>query len=245
MENIYLSLGCSLSRMPGWYDDFNNNLNEKLNLYPLAEGSSSNLTQVYKLKNHILNLNLLNKLDKVVLLWQLTSPQRKTGVIDDIPSNQIYKKHYKHNINGNIFLDFFNIETAIFKSKCIGLLDNNMYLKQHNFSIEAEFEQLIFDIMLFSKLVKKIVIWYGWKNLYDQNKLEKINSMFRKNNNIYLIEPNNSIIDWCRENNLNFLDSGHPSEESSARWGETILLPIIKKIENKDLFLKKNPTNTI
>lgn len=244
MENIYLSLGCSLSQMQGWYDDFNNNLNIKLNLYPLAEGASSNLTQVHKLKNYIINLNLLNQLDKVVLLWQLTAPARKTGVIDDIPSNQIYKKYYKHDINGKNFSDFFNIETAIFKSKCIGLLSNNTYLKNNNFSIEAEFEQVIFDIILFSKLVKKIVIWYGWKDLYDQNKLEKINTMFRKNKNICLIEPNNSILDWCRANNLEFLDSRHPTAESSSKWGETVLLPIIKKIENKNLFLKK-PTTTI
>jgi hypothetical protein len=221
MNNIYLSLGCSLTSIPGWVDHFNEDLQMKV--YPLSEGASSNITQVHKLKNWIVKDNLFDKLDRVVLLWQITAPSRFGTIVDNNEYNQKYKKFINH-------IEFFDHETAIFGDNCIGLLSNSEFLKKTEFSVDAYFEQFIIDILIFSRLVKKIVIWYGWKDMYDHDRLEKINNIFKDNKKIHLIDMEDSIVDWCRNRKLSFFDEGHPSKESSIEWGKNILLPVVKKI---------------
>lgn len=216
-----MSLGCSLTSIPGWVDYFNEDL--KMNVYPLAEGASSNIAQTYKLKNWIIESDLLDKLHRVVLLWQITAPSRFGTIIDNTNHNPKHREFAGHR-------DFFDHKTAIFKDQCIGLLSHSKSLKNVEFSVDAYFEQFIIDILIFSKLVKKIVIWYGWKDLYEESRLKKVNNIFENNKKIHLIDIEDSIADWCRNKKLSFFDEGHPSKESSIEWGKNILLPVIKQI---------------
>ena len=225
MENIFISLGCSLTAIPGWVDDFNDRLGMKI--FPLAEGASSNITQVYKLKNHLIEHNLLDKMHRVVLLWQITSPQRHGLLLDDNPDNEKFQNSYNCAGTNFSFTDYYRYQSALFKDRCIGLLSNNRALDKNTMSTDAYFEQFIADILIFSKLVKKIIVWYGWENIYDEDRKKKIVKLF-ENNGIEFIEP---IVDYCKKNNLPFFfDEDHPTKESSIKWGQNILLPKIKDI---------------
>lgn len=219
METKYISLGCSLTSIPGWVDYFNDELNMKV--MPLAEGASGNMAQVHKLKNHIMQHNLFTKLKHTVLLWQVTGPSRMSGLLDDVSINNNYKNRYDRG-----YTDFYQYNSAIFNDPVLGLLSNNPYFENDKQSVDANFEQFVFDIIVLSKLVKKIVLWYGWRDIYDQNRLSKVNKLFIENH-IKIIEP---ISDYCLNNNLPTSDGMHPSKESSIIWGKNILLPVLKDI---------------
>jgi hypothetical protein len=231
MPEKFIALGCSLTAVVGWTRYFSQEL--KLDLVDLSEGSSSNLSQIIKLKNYLLSANMLDKLANVVLLWQVTSPGRSTSIIEKSFGSKPYRNSHPFPGHQDV-RDFFTYNLKFDKKEVMGLLSHNPYfddpcMKLH--SLDAQFEQVIFDIVLLSKLVKRTVIWYGWKDLDRKDRLRDINSFLAQQDNITLLPMEHSIVDWCRANNLEFFDDGeHPKSKSSIQWGKQILLPVLQKI---------------
>ena len=231
MSHTFIALGCSCTAVVGWTKHFREEL--QLNLIDLSEGSSSNLSQIIKLKNYLLNSNLIDKLDQVVLLWQITSPSRKTGVLEKSITSNPYQNSYAFPGHED-YRDYFTYNLKFDQREVVGLLSHNPFFEDKKFNLystDAQFEQTIFDIVILSKLVKHTVIWYGWKDLDTPARLENINNFLNQQKNISLIPMHNSFIDWCREKKLEFhADGEHPNAKSSIEWGKQILLPTLQKI---------------
>ena len=231
MPEKFIALGCSLTAVVGWTRYFSQDL--KLDLVDLSEGSSSNLSQIIKLKNYLLTANMLDKLDNIVLLWQITSPGRSTCVIEKSFDSKSYQNSYPFPGHEDV-RDFFTYNLKFNKKEVIGLLSHNPFFNDPHMrlhSLDAQFEQVMFDIVLLSKLVKHTVIWYGWKDLDHKDRLKDINSFLTQQNNMTLVPMEHSIVDWCRDNKLEFFDDGeHPKSKSSIQWGKQILLPVLQKI---------------
>ena len=220
MASKFIALGCSMTSIPGWVDYCNEDLN--MQVYNLAEGASGNQTQVFRLKNYLLENKLFDKMKDIVLLWQITGPNRSSALLDNVESNKKYK-----NVWGNGYRDFFEYESAIFKDPVLGILSNNKHIERFNQSFDANFEQFVADVLIFSKLVKKIILWYGWKDLYDQERLEQINKLFMSHDIQIVEEP---VLDYCKNHNLPFRDDMHPTKESSINWAKNNLLPVVRAL---------------
>lgn len=231
MSEKFIALGCSLTAVVGWTRYFSRDL--KLDLVDLSEGASSNLSQIIKLKNYLLTADMLDRLGNIVLLWQITNPGRPTCVIENSFNSKSYQNFYQYpgHEDGR---DFFTYNLKFNKKEVIGLLSHNPFFDNPHMrlhSSDAQFEQVIFDIVLLSKLVKHTVIWYGWKDLDNADRLKDLNAFLTQQNNVTLVPMEHSIVDWCRDNNLDFfLDGEHPTSESSVQWGKQILLPVLQKI---------------
>ena len=194
MSHTFFALGCSCTAVVGWTKHFREEL--QLNLIDLSEGSSSNLSQIIKLKNYLLNSNLIDKLDQVVLLWQITSPARKTGVLEKSIASNPYQNSYAFPGHED-YRDYFTYNLKFDQREVVGLLSHNPFFEDKKFNLystDAQFEQTIFDIVILSKLVKHTVIWYGWKDLDTPARLENINNVLNQQKNkirqVFIIQNN-------------------------------------------------------
>lgn len=94
---------------------------------------------------------------------------------------------------------------------------------------EAEvFQELIFMFSIIQKLGAKLLILRGKDDYIKNNHWENM-KLFLLEKNINFI--NESLVDWCRQNNLEFMiDNYHPTSTSSNIYTKEILMPKLKEL---------------
>lgn len=225
----FVSLGCSLTEQFGYIDYFNSKYN--LKIHNIAEAAGSNGLQVLRL-NNLLYKGLVGK--NTTLIWQITSLDRHF---------QLFNEKF---VDPDVFVDSqkaskppFTIEEIVpFNVTGINPLCHSLYWRHKNeFIFKLNLQNILCEIFKYSKIVKNIILHFGWADLLGLTKSEFDNAMVLINScpNITVIPVYKSIVDWCKSNNMPFeKDDWHPTRHSYEVWGQNILEPILIK-EIKDV----------
>jgi hypothetical protein len=220
----FVALGCSLTAQDGFISYFNKKYN--LDIKNLAEGAGSNGLQMFRL-NNLLYQNLVD--NNTTLLWQVTGPDRAFQLIDTryITDENIFKP------SPNTGRFSYTKETIYpFNVISINPLSNNLYWKDKDKNYKLNLQTVFCDVYKWSKIVKNIILYFGWSDLLDLSKDDVNNAMslIRSCDNITILDLPYSVVDWCKSRNLQFEeDKWHPTQESYEIWGSHVLEPLLEK----------------
>jgi hypothetical protein len=218
-----ICLGCSLTHMPGLKEK--TALLSNLGLVNLSQGSGSNMLQVHRLQEYI----LYNKISgDDIVLWQITADSRNGlrlpssySEAEQTKQTQLKvftpkKRHHYIESSLNIFdgeprLDILCNSSILHKHHILDLFDANQ-----------QTQTLLATIILLHKIHPRLLVFFGWDQVLT-NANKKTFLSFLDKHAISYIEQ--SYINWVRQYNGEFIDSGHPTSE----WGELFARHVIVK----------------
>jgi hypothetical protein len=215
----YVALGCSLTAQDGFINYINQTYN--LEIENLAVSAGSNGLQMHRLNNLLVDGSIG---EETTLLWQITSPQRPFDIHAEVD------EEFK---NGTPFIGFFDWipeKINLYNSQSTVLLCNTKYYRNTNTNINFNMQTLCCDLYKWSKIVKKIIVYFGWNSLVDESKIQSFLNPLKNLHNVEILNSDLSIVDWCKTQKLHFDDSIHPTKESYIQWGKQVLVPTIFKI---------------
>jgi hypothetical protein len=200
-------------------------LSELLNIknLSLAQSAGSNGLQIAKFHEYILQHAIDN--DDIVL-WQITSASRKfTRVyphlhtlkqVEEIQKNIFDPMNRYHYIKNS-----FNVFDQVSR---IDLLCNSPGNSSED--IAQELQNLLTNIILFSKIYPKLLVMFGWSQWLNQYKKVFVQQLSKHNVN-YVKE---FYLDWVIHNRLDLSDDNHPSESAGREYAVKILYPKISSL---------------
>ena len=216
-----ITLGCSLTHHVGMKEELAELLDIK-NL-SLAQSAGSNGLQVAKFHEYILQ-NAIDNED--IILWQITSASRKfTRVypylqtlkqVEETQKNtfdQIDQYHYIKNS--------FNVFDQVSR---IDLLCNSPGNTPED--IAQEMQNLLTNIILFSKIYPKLLVMFGWSKVLNQ--YQKVFVQQLSKHNVNYVEE--FYLDWVIHNRLDLYDDNHPAESAGREYAAKILHPKISRL---------------
>ena len=215
--NRIIALGCSHTAIDGYINYFNKMYN--LEIENFAESAGSNQLQLHKLNNAYIK----NKIDNsTILLWQITSPVRNHIIIPDKNSK----------CSGTPREGLYNwtpIEIELGDHLGCALLANHPDCKITNpYDHVVNLQNIIIGIVQWSYIVKKIIVYFGWEFL-SNSEYESSIKILEQRTNITILPKDQSIVSWCRNQNLEFADDfQHPLPQSYIKWGEANLIKYLK-----------------
>jgi hypothetical protein len=215
MKN-YIALGCSLTAQDGFINYINQNYS--FNIENLAVSAGSNLLQMHRLNNLLINNQIGTD---STLLWQITSPGRSFTLLPKVESQ------FKNGIPFNGIFDWYLEKINLYGVENIGLLSNNNYFQNKDVNPLYNMQNLICDIYKWSKIVKKIIVYLGWSSIIPTYQLEKTFFLLRNLKNVEILPVELSICDWCNAQSLPFDNGYHPTNESYIAWAKKVLVPVM------------------
>jgi hypothetical protein len=219
------TFGCSLTHFKGIKEKISNLLN--IEFINFAESAGSNQLQVNKFNELVLENEITNE---DIIYWQITFMYRR------------YQRLMKHNLSKieymgksdsnflgptfvmskpNIFDNYERIDllsTSAWHHKCIDESDVD-----HNQNLQT----LLSTIILSKKITKKVLVVFGWDEVIDDEHLNIFKKYLVKNNIKYVDE---SYLTYIKKNNLEIMDSLHPTEKSAEFFAENVIYPLLNEI---------------
>lgn len=215
LKNRYISLGCSLTAQTGYIKFLIREYG--LDITNLAVSAGSNQLQQHRLNNlYVKNQINLN----TILLWQITFPLRSHALID-------YDEFAETNSSSEFF-DNIRENVELFQSSHYALLTHNPYFQKIHVAsnYNENLQNLTIDIMHWSFLCKKIIVYLGW-DFMEKKVYKTFLNFLKRRPNILVLPQESNIVDWCKNNNLEFSDDLHPTEESYIQWAKSNLIPVL------------------
>ena len=219
MVNRLITLGCSLTHHPGWANFLSSSLN--IRLINLSESSSSNMLQVIRYREFILDHGLL-KSDLVI--WQITALHRRHRriILDDQWNSKIKFSVKRTNS------PYVQSTRNLFDSQTrIDFLSHSNYAE--NLGDESQvLEDLLFHFITVKRHTRNFLVVFGWDGVISTNNVTQFKQQLTHHKINYIEQP---IVDWCKENKLVFHDDGtHPTNESHCRYAKEIILPELTRL---------------
>lgn len=235
MPGRIVFLGCSLSNEE--LSDWTSYVAGKVNLpyVNLSQSAGNNLLQIHLLEDYLLSDNY-NSED--IFVWQFTSFTRtnficspnllidvSTGlsIVDAIDQGERVSKY-----------DYVSVPNY-FGNGLIAVLSNpnlahyrellDPFGLQH---IEPVLlQRVLANIKLLLAAGHSVITILGWDAVIDSSFKKPF---LRKLKEMGVYHVHHSTAQWCAEKNLEFRDDLHPMGESSRKWAQTNVLPILQKI---------------
>lgn len=213
MANIVV-LGCSLSRQPGYADYL---AQQEHYVENLAVSAGGNALQQFRMSQSFME----GKISKdTVVIWQITAIQRKHLVINQFQQDIC---HGDHNTGPH---DWIPLDVSFAEKSKIFLISNNKLVPDYTDDESVHLQMLAVDIYRWSLLVSKMIVVIGWNTIADSRYLQRFTSWLR-DRDVIVLDKEQSIVEWCRKNNQDFVDDGHPSQSGYINWCQNNLEKII------------------
>jgi hypothetical protein len=195
----------------------------EVNHISVAQSAGSNGLQIAKFHEYILQNAIDNK---DIILWQITSASRKftrlyphphiLEQVTEIQKNTFHEVGSYHYIK-NSFNVFDNLSR-------IDLLCNSP--GNNPTDVSEEMQNLLTNIILFSKIYPKLLVMFGWSKVLEGNQ-ELFVQQLSKHDVNYVEE---FYLDWVIHNRLDLYDDNHPAESAGREYAKKILYPKISRL---------------
>jgi len=222
-----IALGCSLMDIYGMKEYLADHTNRKL--INLSHRASSNALQIKRFHEHILHNKVLTD---DIIIWEITSFSRIPLRLQNTESthaqalgvqtkHKLYglKKHFvlsnKNLFDGDTRLDFLCHSPMITK---------NMY---YEYDYNDSLQELLSTLILAKKFHNNLLVFFGWKDIMDQDAMVIFKKYLDSNHIDYL---DDCYLDWAINKKLSMYDDTHPSANSSIEYGKTIILPKLNQL---------------
>jgi hypothetical protein len=227
VKNKLISLGCSLTNWHGLKEKAASLAN--LDLVNLSYGAGSNILQVNRLHEYIIN-NELNNDD--IVLWQITGDGRNGLRLQANAHNVEKVKHIQTTQFEFPRHHYIDTSVNIFDGQSrIDLLCGSPILDEPDvvelFDANQQTQTLLATIILLHKMHPKTLIFFGWDDILDNNNKEIFLSFLNKHSITHLEQ---SYVNWVKENNGKFVDGSHPTIESGEMFAEHIIIKKFKEL---------------
>jgi hypothetical protein len=222
VKSKLICLGCSLTAWAGLKEKTAQLSN--LNLVNLSESAGSNILQVHRLHEYILD-NEISGDD--IMLWQITGDVRnglrlqasrnnveKVKQIQLTQFTPISRYHYVDR-SVNIFdreprLDILCHSPILHEPTSIDLFDANQ-----------QTQTLLATIILLHKIHSRLLVFFGWDGVLVNNNKQIFLSFLNKHSIPYIEQ---SYVNWVRQNNGEFHDNLHPTQESGELFAQHMIV---------------------
>ena len=216
--NKLIVFGCSLSaqgHLKTWSDEVSSRL--KLPLFNFAIPASSNLLQVKRFQEYVVNNHITND---DLIIWQITGVERGYKRISN---------RWPWIVPVNCDSDSFNGSINYFDNKHrIDTLCHHKDSINSHVDEEEVLQELVFHLKVAKKFTKNLLIIIGWDTAIPDDYIHLLKE-FLNNNNIGYVDK--SILSHTIENNLPLLpDNAHPGEEAYISFANNCIIPTLKEL---------------
>jgi len=211
MIKSLITLGCSLTYLPGWANVISDKMN--LNLINLSMSAGSNQLQIKRLQQFLLVKNI-SKHDAVV--WQITSTARGYS------RKLIYNKEIDK--NKPEFTSMF--ENIFDNKKRIDLLSVSPDVTR-DIDEPQLLEDILFHLIVVKKYTPNLLVFLGWEQATSDQYREKFLSALVKNNIDF---TNEYMCEWCILNNYKMDSNLHPSPAGYEAYAKDIIIPKLRQM---------------
>jgi hypothetical protein len=224
-----ITFGCSLTAHNGLKEELARLTNRQL--VNLSVSAGGNGLQIHRLHEYIINNNIN---DSDIVLWQITGSERNSIRLDPPESqrtriNDIQKNQFAH-INHQHYVE--SLPNIFDNRPRVDLLCNSPIteIKEHVmlFDPNQQMQTLLATLILLHNTHKKILIFFGWNDVMQEN-VKKIFLSTLTNKLIpYITE---SYLDWAIQNKKSLTWDFHPDCATGEEFAKTVIFPALNKLK--------------